>query len=81
MSNDTKKAPEARLLELLKRVLPKATHDPKLAGKIYQAIETELKVRPEQHTAAWKPGESVAKLRAENKRLEKAGATLRADRL
>jgi hypothetical protein len=34
---------EAQLLELLKKVLPKATHDPKLAGKIYQAIENELK--------------------------------------
>lgn len=36
---------EAQLLDLLKRVLPKATHDPKLAGKIYQAIETELKAK------------------------------------
>ena len=43
MKKDTSKAPGAQLLELLKRVLPKATHDPKLAGKIYQAIETELK--------------------------------------
>ena len=34
---------EAQLLELLKKVLPKATHDPKLAGKIYQAVEEELK--------------------------------------
>src|SRR5688572_23405776 len=34
---------EAQLLELLKKVLPKATHDPKLAGQIYQAIELELK--------------------------------------
>jgi len=31
------------LLELLKRVLPKATHDTQLAEKIYQAIEGELK--------------------------------------
>jgi hypothetical protein len=37
------KAVDAQLLDLLKRVLPKATHDPKLAGKIYQAIELELK--------------------------------------
>jgi hypothetical protein len=37
------KTTDAQLLELLKRVLPKATHDPKLAGKIYQAIELELK--------------------------------------
>jgi hypothetical protein len=40
---EPKKATEAQLLELLKRVLPKATHDPKLAGQIYQAIESELK--------------------------------------
>ena len=45
MSKGTNKAPEAQLLELLKRVLPKATHDPKLAGKIYQAVETELKAK------------------------------------
>ena len=36
---------EAQLLELLKKVLPKATHDPKLAGQIYQAIEAELKLK------------------------------------
>lgn len=34
---------ETELLGLLKKVLPKATHDPKLAGKIYDAIEQELK--------------------------------------
>ena len=34
---------QAQLLELLKKVLPKATHDPQLAGKIYQAVENELK--------------------------------------
>ena len=39
------KTTETQLLELLKRVLPKATHDPKLAGKIYQAIESELKAK------------------------------------
>ena len=33
------------MLELLKRVLPKATHDAKLADKIYQAIELELKAK------------------------------------
>ncbi|HLP75348.1 MAG TPA: hypothetical protein VK327_00380, partial [Candidatus Paceibacterota bacterium] len=46
MKKETKKpakATEAQLLELLKRVLPKATHDPKLAEKIYGAIESELK--------------------------------------
>ena len=34
---------EVQLLGLLKKVLPKATHDPMLAGKIYDAIEQELK--------------------------------------
>jgi hypothetical protein len=46
MKKETKKpakATEAQLLELLKRVLPKATHDPKLAEKIYGAVESELK--------------------------------------
>src|SRR5947209_17100787 len=41
----TNKTTEAQLLDLLKRVLPKATHDAALAGKIYQAIELELKVK------------------------------------
>jgi hypothetical protein len=36
---------EAQLLGLLKKVLPKATHDPKLAGQIYDAIEEELKAK------------------------------------
>lgn len=36
---------EVQLLELLKRVLPKATHDPKLAGVIYSAVEKELQSR------------------------------------
>jgi hypothetical protein len=36
-------ATEAQLLDLLKKVLPKATHDPSLAGKIYDAVESELK--------------------------------------
>jgi len=31
------------LLDLLKKVLPKATHDPSLAGKIYDAVASELK--------------------------------------
>ncbi|HYG22174.1 MAG TPA: hypothetical protein VEH04_05265 [Verrucomicrobiae bacterium] len=43
MKKEPKKANEAQLLELLKRVLPKATHDPKLADKIYGAVENELK--------------------------------------
>jgi len=33
----------AALLELLKKVLPKAAPDPALAGKIYQAVEAELR--------------------------------------
>jgi hypothetical protein len=36
---------EAQLLDLLKKVLPKATHDPALAGKIYDAVANELKVK------------------------------------
>ncbi len=36
---------EAQLLGLLKKVLPRATHDPKLAGQIYSAIEQELKAK------------------------------------
>lgn len=43
MKTETKKNTEAQLLDLLKKVLPKATHDPALAGKIYQAVEAELK--------------------------------------
>jgi hypothetical protein len=42
---EAKKSNEAQLLELLKRVLPKATHDAQLAEKIYQAIEGELKTK------------------------------------
>src|SRR5260370_34296485 len=45
MKNETNKSNEAQLLDLLKRVLPKATHDAQLAGKIYQAIEVELKAK------------------------------------
>src|ERR1039458_4270383 len=45
MKNETKKTTEAQLLDLLKKVLPKATHDAQLAGKIYQAIELELKAK------------------------------------
>jgi hypothetical protein len=43
MNKEAKKSNEAQLLDLLKRVLPKATHDAELAGKIYQAIELEFK--------------------------------------
>jgi hypothetical protein len=45
MKTETKKNTEAQLLDLLKKVLPKATHDATLAGKIYQAIEQELKTK------------------------------------
>ncbi|HWX18743.1 MAG TPA: hypothetical protein VN578_02445 [Candidatus Binatia bacterium] len=45
MKNETKKTTDAQLLDLLKKVLPKATHDAELAGKIYQAIESELKAK------------------------------------
>ncbi len=43
MKKESKKPTEAQLLDLLKKVLPKATHDPKLADKIYGAVESELK--------------------------------------
>src|ERR1019366_2713475 len=45
MKKEPKKSNEAQLLDLLKRVLPKATHDAQLAEKIYQAIEVELKAK------------------------------------
>lgn len=48
MSKNTSKSKqndEAKLLALLKKVLPKATQDPELAGRIYQAVETELKAK------------------------------------
>jgi len=45
MKKETKKSNEAQLLDLLKRVLPKATHDAQLAEKIYQAIESELNTK------------------------------------
>jgi len=48
MKKETSKATkttEAQLLDLLKKVLPKATHDAQLAGKIYEAIEKELKTK------------------------------------
>lgn len=41
----TKRNDEAQLLALLKKVLPKATTDPELAGKIYQAVESELRAK------------------------------------
>ncbi len=45
MKKETKKNTEAQLLDLLKKVLPKATHDPQLAGKIYEAVEQELRAK------------------------------------
>jgi hypothetical protein len=45
MKKDARKSNEMQLLELLKKVLPKATHDPQLAGKIYQAVESELQAK------------------------------------
>ncbi|HLH55052.1 MAG TPA: hypothetical protein VKY92_15695 [Verrucomicrobiae bacterium] len=45
MKNEKGKATEVQLLELLKKVLPKATHDAQLAGKIYEAVELELKTK------------------------------------
>jgi len=45
MKKENNQASEARLLDLLKKVLPKATDDAKLAGKIYQAVEFELKAK------------------------------------
>jgi hypothetical protein len=45
MKKEPKKATEAQLLDLLKKVLPKATADAKLAGKIYEAVESELKAK------------------------------------
>lgn len=47
MKNTTKQKQnvEAQLLSLLKKVLPKAVPDPKLIGKIYDAIEVELQTK------------------------------------
>lgn len=47
MKKESKKTQtaETQLLELLQKVLPKATHDAQLASKIYQAVEQELKVK------------------------------------
>jgi len=41
----TKRTDESQLLELLKKVLPKAAPDPELAGKIYEAVVSELKAK------------------------------------
>jgi hypothetical protein len=44
-TSKTKRSDEAQLLALLKKVLPKAAPDPELAGKIYSAVEAELKAK------------------------------------
>ena len=41
----TKRSDESQLLALLKKVLPKATPDPALADRIYEAIAQELKAK------------------------------------
>lgn len=42
---ETNKTTDGQLLELLRKVLPKATHDAQLAGKIFAAVELELKAK------------------------------------
>jgi len=42
-TSKSKRSDEAQLLALLKKVLPKAAPDPELAGRIYSAVEAELK--------------------------------------
>ena len=43
--SSTSKNTDLQLLDLLKKVLPKATPDAQLAGKIYEAVELELKAK------------------------------------
>jgi hypothetical protein len=45
MKKESKRSNEAQLLDLLKRVLPKATDDAQLADRIYLAIKTELETK------------------------------------
>lgn len=52
MSKKKKSTNEAQLLDLLKKILPKATDDPKLAQKIFSAVELELKSK--NRTASFK---------------------------
>jgi hypothetical protein len=42
-TSKNKRSDEVQLLALLKKVLPKAAPDPELAGRIYSAVEAELK--------------------------------------
>lgn len=44
-SSKVSKTTESQLLALLKTVLPKATHDASLAGKIYEAVAKELNTK------------------------------------
>jgi hypothetical protein len=45
MKTEKSKTTEAQLLALLKKVLPKATGNPELAGKIYDAVALELQTK------------------------------------
>jgi hypothetical protein len=45
MKKEGKKNTESQLLDLLKKVLPKAVEDQRLVGRIYQAVEQELKAK------------------------------------
>jgi len=45
MKKETNKTTETQLLDLLKKVLPRATQDAHLAGQIYKAVELELKAK------------------------------------
>lgn len=44
-TSKSKRSDEAQLLELLKKVLPKAAPDPAIAERIYSAVEAELKTK------------------------------------
>lgn len=44
-ASKSKRSDESQLLELLKKVLPKAAPDPAIAEKIYSAVEAELKTK------------------------------------
>lgn len=44
-ATDSKKSTETQLLDLLQKVLPKATSDPRLAAKIMEAVEHELTLK------------------------------------
>jgi hypothetical protein len=75
MKKETNKTTEVQLLDLLKKVLPKATHDAQLAGKIYQAVELELKTKAKT-TAFEKFCTKVELLDLEPKSIEEVKAQL-----